>query len=333
MINRISYLITENTVPYENLALEELLMQEVAPGECILYLWQNRHTVVIGRNQNCRGECRIGELESDGGYLARRLSGGGAVFHDLGNLNFTFLTHTDNYDLDRQLGVILLGVQALGIAAARSGRNDITAEGRKFSGNAFYHSGNRSYHHGTIMVDADLDNLSRYLTVSPDKLAAKGVQSVRSRVVNLQELSPGVTVERMKSVLVASFGEVYTLDPTPFDHTRVNSVVLAERTEHFASYNWRMGSEPDYTAAVAGRFPWGGVELRLKVSGGKIAAVTVYTDAMDADLSAILVGRLTGAVLSQSGIKEALSPRTGQSSELTAMVADTEKLMEEWQYG
>lgn len=333
MINRISYLTTENTVPYENLALEELLMQESDPDECILYLWQNRHTVVIGRNQNCRGECRIGDLEKDGGYLARRLSGGGAVFHDMGNLNFTFLIHTLNYDLDRQLGVIVGGVQAMGIAAEKSGRNDITAHGKKFSGNAFYHSGGRSYHHGTIMVDADLDNLSHYLTVSPDKLAANGVQSVRSRVVNLRELNPAVTVEGMKSALITSFGEQYGLTPAPFDPGRIDSAKLRERTEHFASYSWRVGSEPDCTATVTGRFPWGGMELRLKLSGGRISAVTVYTDSMEADLSAVLTGRLTGAELSLLGIKRALSPVAGQSAPLTAMVADTEKLMEEWQYG
>ncbi|MEG1942884.1 MAG: lipoate--protein ligase [Angelakisella sp.] len=222
MINRIAYVTTDNTVPYENIALEELLLDTVLPQECILYLWQNRRTVVIGRNQNCRGECRMAQLEADGGYLARRLSGGGAVFHDMGNLNFTFLVQSEDYDLDRQLEVILRAVRSLGIAAEKSGRNDITADGRKFSGNAFYTKGNRKYHHGTIMIDADLDNLSRYLTVSPDKLAAKGVKSVRSRVINLRELNPAVTVESVKTALIAAFGELYGLCPLPLDSSRID---------------------------------------------------------------------------------------------------------------
>lgn len=333
MISKIRTIVTENTVPYENLALEELLLHTVEPDECILYLWQNRHTVVIGRNQNCRSECKVNELEKDGGYLARRLSGGGAVFHDLGNLNFTFLVQSENYDLNRQLEVILQAVRALGIEAEKSGRNDITAEGRKFSGNAFYQSGNRKYHHGTVMINADLTNLSHYLTVAPDKLAAKGVKSVRSRVVNLSELNPAVTVERTKEALITAFGQVYGLTPLPMEQERLDSAKLRERAEYFASYRWRIGNEPSFTTAVSHRFGWGGVELRLLVSGGMIQTATVYTDAMDAELAPLLSQRLTGAELSPSGIAKALSPVRGQSDELTAILGDIARVMEEWQNG
>ena len=209
MIRRLTVCRAAGTDPYENLALEQTLLERVRENACILYLWQNARTVVIGRNQNPWKECRTALLEEEGGHLARRLSGGGAVFHDLGNLNFTFLMREADYDLDRQLTVIETACRSLGIPVERSGRNDLLADGRKFSGNAFYHHNGRAYHHGTLMVDVDLEMVQRYLSPSKAKLAAKGVDSVRSRVVNLREFLPDLTVERLSDALTAAFAEVY----------------------------------------------------------------------------------------------------------------------------
>ena len=141
MIEQLTYIETDNTHPYKNLAVEEYLLLHCRENECILYLWQNQNTVVAGRNQNVWKECLVSRLEEDNGHIVRRLSGGGAVYHDLGNLNFTFLVRKENYDVSKQLDVILKAVQKLGIAAEKSGRNDILADGRKFSGNAFYEKG------------------------------------------------------------------------------------------------------------------------------------------------------------------------------------------------
>ncbi len=211
MIQRLLLCRSRSFDPYENLALEEALLSRVGKGELILYLWQNERTVVIGKNQNPWKECRTALLAEEGGHLARRLSGGGAVFHDLGNLNFTFVMPGEEYDLPRQLTVLERACRSLGIPAERSGRNDLLADGRKFSGNAFYKHNGKAYHHGTLMVDVDMEMVQRYLSPSKAKLAAKGVDSVRSRVVNLREFVPDLTIPRLADALIAALAEVYAV--------------------------------------------------------------------------------------------------------------------------
>ena len=199
MIETLRVCESEGLDPYRNLAIEQHLLETVLGGCCLLYLWQNERTVVIGRNQNAWAECRTTALFEEGGRLARRLSGGGAVYHDLGNLNFTFLLCEEDYDLTRQLSVIRRACSLCGIETEISGRNDLLASGRKFSGNAFCHHEGRAYHHGTLLIDVDADAMGRYLSPSKAKLEAKGVESVRSRVVNLRELNPALTVDMLKA--------------------------------------------------------------------------------------------------------------------------------------
>ena len=224
MIERLLVCRAVGTDPYENLALEEALLNRVGEGELILYLWQNERSVVIGKNQNPWKECRTALLEQEGGHLARRLSGGGAVFHDLGNLNFTFLMSAQDYDLSCQLTVLERACQSLGILAERSGRNDLLADGRKFSGNAFYKHAGKAYHHGTLMVDVDLEMVQRYLSPSKAKVAAKGVDSVRSRVVNLKELVPSLTVEQLADALIDALVEVYAAGAHSVRHDEASGI-------------------------------------------------------------------------------------------------------------
>lgn len=280
--------------PYYNLALEKQLMDRVLPGECILYLWQNQNTVVIGKNQNAWAECRTALLEEEGGHLARRLSGGGAVFHDLGNLNFTFLVNEADYDVDRQLSVIQRACQMAGIAAEKSGRNDVLAEGRKFSGNAFYHSEGKAYHHGTLLISANMQKLQRYLSPSKAKLASKGVSSVRSRVVNLQELCPSLTCEKMKEYMVQAFEEVYC--------GKCSQVMLGEEAiaavealaKEYSSWEYLYGTPLPFTFQCEGHFPWGGLQISLDAKNGVITAAKVYSDAMDWALPAAIENALLG---------------------------------------
>lgn len=292
--------------PYFNLALEKRLLDQVTPGECILYLWQNENTVVIGKNQNAWVECRTGLLEEEGGHIARRLSGGGAVFHDLGNLNFTFLVNEEDYDLDRQLSVIQRACQMAGIATERSGRNDVLAEGRKFSGNAFFHSGGKAYHHGTLLISADMEKLQRYLSPSKAKLAAKGVSSVRSRVVNLQELCPTLTCEKMKEYMVKAFGEVYALESTEIELTDEDLAAVNILAAEYGSWEYLYGASLSFTFQCEGRFPWGGVNIQLAAKGGIITGAKVYSDAMDWELPPLIEQALVGCRFSATDMVQAL---------------------------
>ena len=287
------YLVCESrsTDPHYNLALEETLLTR-ADDAVILYLWQNQNTVVIGRNQNPWKECRTALLQQEGGHLARRLSGGGAVFHDLGNLNFTFLMPQGLYDLDRQLSVIQSAVRSFGIEAERSGRNDILARGRKFSGNAFYKNGRQAYHHGTILIDADMEKLSRYLNPSKAKLSAKGVDSVRSRVGNLRELNAGITIDAMKAALTEAFAEIYggpveKIECAPDE-------ALAER---YRSWEWNFGQKLPFSFEWEDRLDFGCVRIEATVENGIIRSARVYTDAMDWQLPRLLEKALTGSRL------------------------------------
>lgn len=293
MIERLFLLETDTTDPYHNLAIEEYLFNTVEPGTCILYLWQNRHTVVIGSNQNPWLECRTSLLETDGGRLARRLSGGGAVYHDLGNLNFTFLVRSEDYDLRRQLSVITSACRQLGIPAECSGRNDILADGRKFSGNAFYqHQGHR-YHHGTILVDADMEKMGKYLSPSPAKLQARGVPSVRSRVINLKDLCPGLTIQRMKEALANAFSQIYQLPVKRLPPSHLDPKTISALEEHCRSWEWVYGRRLSFTFQCAGKYPWGEVTIQLAADGGVVQAAAVYTDAMDPSFAAPLEKALT----------------------------------------
>ena len=294
MITKIFIYNAQGTDPHENLAAEKVLMDALQPGEAMLYLWQNLNTVVIGKNQNAWLECRTSLLEEEGGKLARRLSGGGAVYHDMGNLNFTFLMCKEDYDLDKQVAVIQRACELAGIRAEKSGRNDLLAEGRKFSGNAFYQDKVHAYHHGTLMVDVDKEKLGRYLSPPKAKLQAKGVASVRSRVVNLKELSPALTINGMRANMAQAFQDVYGLAAIPFQPDRQMQVEIAQLKEIYGSWDYLYGAPLAFTFSCEEKFDWGYIQLQLDAKGGIICEVGINTDAMDWTLPDTIVAALKG---------------------------------------
>jgi lipoate---protein ligase len=298
--------------PWYNLALEELLLNTVGEDQFILYLWQNRDTIVIGRNQNPWQECRAGMLERDGGYLARRLSGGGTVFHDLGNLNFTFIMNRAAYDLEKQNGIILAAVRAMEIPAEISGRNDLTVGGRKFSGNAFCFRKKSAYHHGTILVASDLERLTKYLRVSEEKIRSKGITSVRSRVVNLTEYKPALNIEMLKEGLCREFIKAYHAEAaerrtTTGDLAALDQRLIQELYSKYASWEWRYGEAPKFDLVINTRFSWGGIEFGLKLAKGMITEATVYSDAMDAEFIELLAPLVKGVRLNAAEVAERIT--------------------------
>ena len=309
---------SEQYNPWYNLALEEYLLNNINSGEVMLYLWQNDKTVVIGRNQNAWKECQCKKLEQeDNGHLARRLSGGGAVYHDLGNLNFTFIMDRDLYNLDKQLKVILKAVNKLGINAKFSGRNDLTVKDKKFSGNAFYFGSDSAYHHGTIMFETNFEKMVSYLQVSEDKIKSKGVESVRSRVANLKEINSNISLSALKKALKESFAEVYgdnknISEDKYYDPSQMKE--LAELYKKYSSWDWRYGKSPEFDIEFEKRFNWGEIEIGLKLKKAVIEKADIYSDAMDVELIEMIKEALEGTSFRRKEILEEIDKLKNKDS-------------------
>ena len=200
--------------------------------------------------------------EQAGGKLARRLSGGGAVFHDLGNLNFTFLMNKKHNNTTRQLTVILQAMHKLGLDAEFLGRNDLVIKGKKFSGNAYYLQKDNALHHGTILINSNLTMLSRFLQVSQKKLSPKGIDSVRSRAVNLAEICSSLTLADVMHGLEESFVDVYGGKAEEIVVDQTDSK-LQQLVNKYSSWEWRFGSTPEFDLYINHRFIWGELEWGL----------------------------------------------------------------------
>lgn len=279
-------LISNQTNPYLNIAIENYLLS-VPSDEVTMYLWQNRRTVVIGQNQNPYAECDVDLLEREDGFVMRRRTGGGAVYHDLGNINFSFVVPPERYDLARQFSVLQRTVEAFGLEAETSGRNDLLCQGRKFSGNAFSRGRCHRLHHGTILIRTDVGQLQRYLRVKPAKLQKHGVESVRSRVVNLSELNPVITAQSIVPHLIESFEQVYGSPLTELDFAALAQLPEVQSLrDEFASEEWKYGRWRQFRAQRSAQFEWGGVELDLSVdqASQRIVDAAIASDSLFPDI-------------------------------------------------
>lgn len=270
--------ISEETNPYYNLALEEELLRTVENDENILYLWQNDKTVVIGRNQNPYLECNIDYMNENNIFLARRISGGGAVFHDLANLNFTFITKEENLDLEKQMKVLKLSVEGFGLNVEFSGRNDLLVNGRKFSGHAFYNEDGNYFHHGTLMVNVNISILGEVLNPSKLKLKSKGIKSVKSRVVNLNELNNDITIESLKISLEKAFEKVYgkILEKDVYNA----NFKTPKFYEKYKKPLWNFGESPKYDVILEEKLPIGNVQVNLNIENGIVKKGHIHSDTL-----------------------------------------------------
>jgi lipoate---protein ligase len=329
MIRRTACIIARSTDPYRNLAIEKQLLDTLPEETAILYLWQNAHTIVCGRNQNPWYECRVKEFLGDGGKIAKRLSGGGTVYHDMGNLNFTFLVPKADFNIPRQLSVIQAAVTAYRLRALFSGRNDLQIGDRKFSGNAFYTSGQNAYHHGTILVDVDMSVMGRYLTADQKKLQNRGVKSVPARVINLKALAPSITIEDLEAELFQAFIKVYGYQPVILDEKMMDQPTIRKLTDLYRSTAWIFPREVPYTFTVEERFPWGGISAHLLVEDGMIRDAKFFTDAMEAGLFSVLEQSLIGSPSLVSSITGRLKQKQDmlRDDSLRQMVSDVGTLI------
>lgn len=302
MIRKLTYIESSTTSPFENLAMEEYLLLRCEEDECILYLWQNERTVVIGKNQNPWKECYISRMQDDGVKLVRRLSGGGAVYHDLGNLNFSFILKSENYDVERQMRIIENAIKRPGIRVMCYGRNDILMDGKKVSGNAYFTQDEICCHHGTIMVNVDIEQMDRYLDVPKDKLKAKGVESVKARVGNLKEWLPELTVEEVKKTLLDAFQEAFGLVSCLISENRIRKNEIDELREKYMSWEWTYGRRSDFQKSIYNRFVWGSVEIQFQIQDGKIGETEIFTDALCTGSVEIIKKSLAGALYSKEAI-------------------------------
>lgn len=281
-----------------NLALEEHVLRTVAGDESYLLFYVNSPSVIIGRHQNTVEEIDVEYVRERGVRVVRRISGGGAVYHDFGNLNFSFITPYTPEQFNRYAEFtrpVVDVLREMGVPAELNGRNDIVAEGRKISGNAQFVSGGRMFSHGTLLVDSDLDAVTSALRPKPGKIESKGHKSVRSRVANISEfLASPLTVGELRERIVERIfggGDTPMLQPLEVDPAAVES--LADRK--YRTWEWSYGQSPAFNVQRTKRFPAGEIDLRIQVERGWIRGMKIYGDFMSRGDVGDLETRLCGA--------------------------------------
>lgn len=301
MIGRLKIIRVAGFYPYRNQAIERVLLNECRKGEMTFYLWQNDKTVFLGKNQNAFSECRLFELEAAGGYVARRFTGGGAVYHDKGNLNFTFIAPREDYSLQNQFSIVSNALKTLGFDATISGRNDVLIEGKKISGNAFYKSEKNCLHHGTILISSNPEAIEKYLTVSRVKLLAKGVKSVQSRIANLSDFQAGISADDVADALIRAVSARYPNAERVFlSEDDLPEEELKRYTDYFSNEDYIRGDDVKYSLSFERRFSWGVAEIRVDLNGGVIERARIYSDALDVEAVEEKERLLTGAELNGS---------------------------------
>ncbi|MFC4778571.1 lipoate--protein ligase [Paenibacillus sp. GCM10023252] len=298
-----------HTDPALNLALEEYILKSLPGEESYLLFYINEPSIIIGRNQNTVEEINSEYVEDAHIHVVRRLSGGGAVYHDLGNLNFSFITKDDGqsfHNFRKFTEPVIKALRKLGIEAELTGRNDIQVGERKISGNAQFATKGRMFSHGTLLFSSEIDNVVSALKANPEKYKSRSTKSIRSRVVNITELlEEPITIEQFKEVLLQSIYEGkdvphYTL--TSEDWLAVEALA----NERYRSWDWNYGRSPSFNLRQNKRLPAGTFDVRLQVEEGRITAAYVYGDFFGVGDANEFAARLSGVRYDTSEVSDLL---------------------------
>jgi lipoate---protein ligase len=286
------------TDPRINLAIEEYALKHLDPDHSYLLFYVNEPSIIIGKNQNTIEEINLAYVKENNIHVVRRLSGGGAVYHDLGNLNFSFITKDDGesfHNFKKFTEPVVTALKRLGVDAELSGRNDIHVGERKISGNAQFQTKGRMFSHGTLMLNSEIEHVVSALNVKDEKIRSKGIKSIRSRVANITEfLNEPLTMDEFKNVLLRYIfdaeNEIPTYTLTEDDWKEIDNISRAR----YRNWDWNFGKSPTFDLTRSKRFPIGSIDIRLNVRKGKIEACKIYGDFFgvgDVDeLSHLLVG-------------------------------------------
>jgi len=298
------------TDPRINLAIEEYALKNLDINETYLLFYINEPSIIIGKNQNTIEEINTEYVEKNGIHVVRRLSGGGAVYHDLGNLNFSFITKDDGesfHNFRKFTEPVVNALRKLGVDAELSGRNDLLAEGRKISGNAQFSTRGRMFSHGTLLFDSEIESVVSALNVKKDKIESKGIKSIRSRVANISEfLSEKVTIEEFRSLLLKNIFEGMEEIPeyilTEKDWENIHEL----SKERYQNWDWNYGKSPKFNLQHSHRFPVGQIDVRFEVNKGIIENCKIYGDFFGVGDVNEIEAKLTGLKYEKSQIAAAL---------------------------
>ncbi|RDZ13931.1 lipoate--protein ligase [Priestia megaterium] len=300
----------KNYDPRINLAIEEYALKHLDINETYLLFYINEPSIIIGKNQNTIEEINTKYVEDQHIHVVRRLSGGGAVYHDKGNLNFSFITKDDGnsfHNFKKFTEPVVEALKKLGVNAELSGRNDLMAGGRKISGNAQFSTKGRMFSHGTLLFDSEIENVVSALKVKKDKIESKGIKSIRNRVANISEfLEQKVTVEEFRKMLLRYIfdGEenITEYKLTEKDWETIHQI----SKERYQSWDWNYGKSPKFNLQHSHRFPVGQIDVRLEVNKGKIDACTIYGDFFGVGDVQEVQEKLTGVRYEKASIEQAL---------------------------
>ncbi|AEO99613.1 MAG: lipoate--protein ligase [Heyndrickxia faecalis] len=297
------------TDPRINLAIEEYALKNLDINETYLLFYINQPSIIIGRNQNTIEEINTDYVDKNGVIVVRRLSGGGAVYHDLGNINFSFITKDDGESFSnfrKFTDPVVQALRKLGVNAELSGRNDIQVGDRKISGNAQFSTNGRMFSHGTLMLNSELDKVAQALKVKKEKIESKGIKSVRSRVANISEfLDHPISMSAFRQLLLESiFGgkEIPEYQLTEKDWEKIRQI----SKERYQTWEWNYGKSPKFNLRHSRRFPVGTVDVRLEVNKGIIENCKIYGDFFGIGEVKDIEEKLAGCRYERAGIEKAL---------------------------